>query len=350
VSVLVTGAAGYIGSVVTEELIKEGFNVVGLDNLKQGHLKAVAAETTFIQADLADSDALHEVFRDYDIEAVFHLAAESLVGVSMSDPKIFYKVNVIDTMNLLDVMLKCGVDKMIFSSSAAVYGNPNSTPIRETHRTQPINPYGETKLVFEKVMLWYAFAYGIKSISLRYFNAAGASEYYGEDHSPETHLIPNIIRAAMNEMPVNVFGMDYPTKDGSCVRDYIHVIDIAKAHIMALNKLKRRGASSFERLRSTRTSKRKNEMGTDDVMVMTYNLGNGNGFTVLDVIDVTRRITGSRIPTIVQPRRLGDPPILVADSTLATKELGWQPKYPKLESIIESSWNWHREHPNGYLQ
>ncbi len=324
-NVLVTGAAGYIGSVVTEQLVQEGNFVVVLDNLEQGHRKAVTKEATFVQANLANLEELDDAIRQYQVEAVIHLAADSLVEYSMNDPKGFFQRNVIHSMNLLDTMLKHDVYKLIFSSSAAVYGEPEKIPIEENDATRPMNPYGESKLIFERLLYWYGQAYGLKSISLRYFNAAGASQCFGEDHNPETHLIPSVLKAALgqlNEIPI--FGTDYPTKDGSCIRDYIHVVDIAKAHILSLKHLEKSKSSEV------------------------YNLGNGEGYSVMEVIETVRKVTDTQIRTVIHPRRPGDPAILVASSMLAKSRLGWQPEFPDLESIIKSAWQWQKKHTHGY--
>ena len=324
-NILVTGAAGYIGSIVTEKLIQEGNSVIALDNLTQGSREAVIPEAIFIQAELADSEKLEQVFSRYPIDSVIHLAAESLVGDSMTDPKRYFQNNVICSLNLLDTMLKYGAHKIIFSSSAAVYGQPKKVPIKESGPTIPVSAYGESKLIFERILHWYGYAYKLKFTALRYFNAAGASNRFGEDHNPETHLIPNILKVALGQRDyLPIYGTDYPTKDGSCVRDYIHVLDIAEAHLLALKQL--------EESQSNKS----------------YNLGNGEGYSVLEVISAVRKVTNADIPTVVQPRRSGDPPVLIASSKLAKSELGWQPEFPALASIIESAWQWQKEHPYGY--
>jgi len=324
-NILVTGAAGYIGSIVTEELIKKGNSVIALDNLEQGHREAVVPEASFVRADLRDSEGLEKVFRNYQIEAVVHLAAEALVGESMVHPEKYFRTNVVYGINLLDTMLKYDVKKLIFSSSAAVYGNPESIPIKESHTTVPVNPYGESKLMFERVLDWYADAHRLKLISLRYFNAAGSKDGLGEEHEPETHLIPNVLKVALRQRQhVAVFGTDYPTKDGTCIRDYIHVSDIARAHILALKHLERNQANKA------------------------YNLGNSRGYSVLEVIETARKVTGASIPVVSHPRRPGDPAVLVASSELAKSELGWEPEKRSLDVIIENAWKWQKEHPHGY--
>jgi UDP-glucose 4-epimerase len=323
--ILVTGAAGYIGSVVTEELLKQGERIIALDNLTQGHQASVAEDAIFVQGDLKDSDLLDKLFRDYPIEAVVHLAARTLVGESVTNPAIYFQNNLVYGLNLLNTMRKYRAYKIVFSSSCAVYGHANEKTINEDTPKNPINPYGEAKLAFEKVLYWYAKSYGLSSISLRYFNAAGASARFGEDHSPETHLIPNVIKAALGQVKdITVFGSDYPTKDGSCIRDYVHVIDIARAHILALQQLEKPG------------------------ICQAYNLGNGKGYSVLDIIDITRKVTGAEIPVVFSERRAGDPPILVADASLIKARLGWEPEYARIRDIIESAYKWMKRYPRGY--
>ena len=324
--ILVTGGAGYVGSVVAEELVKQGYEVVVLDNLQQGHREAVPEGAEFVQADISDRTATVQVFQRHTIDAVMHMAAETVIEYSMSDPKRFFHSNLVCPLELLEVMFEHDVHKLIFSSTAAVYGIPTVTPIEEGHSKIPVNSYGESKLMFERILEWYGKAYGLRYISLRYFNAAGASETLGEDHHPETHLIPNILKAALGTNSlVNIFGTDYPTKDGTCVRDYVHVTDIARAHILALKNL--------------------------DVMSgKAYNLGNGEGYSVLEVAETARRITGANIATKMCPRRPGDPAALVASSRLVSKELGWKPEFPDLGSIVETAWRWQRKHPKGYAQ
>jgi len=324
-SVLVTGGAGYIGSVLVERLVEEGYRVVVLDNLKRGHRAAIAPEATFVKADLGDRGVLDEIFRRYRIEAVMHLAADTSVEHSMSEPGAFLHNNVVCGMTLLDCMLRHGVNKLIFSSSAAVYGEPEEVPVSENAPARPINAYGESKLIFERILFWYGQAYGLKSVSLRYFNAAGASERFGEDHNPETQLVPNVLKVALGQKDrLHVFGADYNTRDGTCIRDYIHVMDIAKAHILVLKHL------------------------DDGEVSKVYNLGNDTGYSVLEVVEAARKVTGASIPIAIQPRRRGDPAMLVASSVLARQELGWQPDYPDIEAIVESAWRWQKEHPHGY--
>lgn len=323
--VLVTGAAGYIGSVLTEELLAQGHQAIVIDNLSQGHRAAVAPEALFFPADLGDREALEEVFRHHRIEAVMHLAAETAVERSMSEPGRFFWNNVACGISLVECMLRHGVHKLVFSSTAAVYGQPPQVPVTEDAPLRPINAYGESKLMFERILDWYGKAHGLQSISLRYFNVAGASRRFGEDHHPETHLIPNVLKVALGQREhLAVFGADYDTRDGTCIRDYIHVLDICRAHLQALEHLKENAASRA------------------------YNLGNGEGYSVMEVLAAARRVTGAPIPAKVYPRRPGDPARMVASSTQAERELGWKPRYPALDAMIETAWRWQREHPHGY--
>jgi len=314
--VLVTGGAGYIGSVVSEQLVIDGHEVVVYDNLSKGHRDAVVAGARFVEGDLLDAEKLRQTLNDNQIEAVIHMAAFSLVGESVEKPAKYYHNNVVAGLVLLDTMRECGVKRIVFSSTAAVYGEPETQPIFESAPTNPTNPYGETKLTFEKAMHWYEQAYGLRYASLRYFNAAGASEKCGEDHDPETHIIPITLQVATGKRPqVEIYGDDYPTTDGTCIRDYIHVIDLARAHILALDVLNERSAI--------------------------YNLGcGGDGYSVRDVIDTARRVTGKEIPVRMGPRRAGDPAVLIAGSDKIKSELGWQPQFQDLGLIIESAWRW----------
>jgi UDP-glucose 4-epimerase len=322
--VLVTGGAGYVGSVVTEELVKKGYEVLVIDNLQYGHREAVSPEARFVQADIGDSVALARVFQGNKIDAVIHMAADSIIERSMTDPMRCFQNNVANGLNLLAAMVKYNVGKIIFSSSAAIYGKPRVKLIRESQSKKPVNTYGESKLIFERILDWYGRAYGLKHISLRYFNAAGASETNGEDHRPETHLIPNILKAILDEnSSINIYGNDYPTKDRTCVRDYVHVVDIARAHILALDKI----------------SNLKNKA---------YNLGNGEGYSVMEVVKAAKLVTGKDIAIRVGPRRAGDPAVLVASSQLACEELRWKPEFPDIHSILNTAWKWLKVHPNGY--
>lgn len=325
-TVLVTGGAGYVGSIVSEELIKDGHKVIIMDNLVQGHRGAILPESEFVLGDCGNPQDLDAVFSRFKVDAVMHMAAETVVEFSMTDPRRYFHNNIIGGINLLDSILKHDIRNFIFSSSAATYGEPTKTPIQEDHPKVPVNSYGETKLMFEKILEWYGRAYGIRHISMRYFNAAGASERLGEDHRPETHLIPNVLKAAKNSRkPVPIFGKDYPTRDGSCIRDYVHVIDIAQAHILALSKL-------------------------DELSGRAYNLGNGEGYSVLEVIKAARIVSGSQIPTTFSPKRAGDPAVLLASSERAKLELGWNPRFPEIETILESAWRWMKKNPNGYAE
>jgi UDP-glucose 4-epimerase len=322
--ILVTGGAGYIGSVVTEELLNDGHEAVVYDSLSKGHQAAVDTRAEFVQANLTDAKALRTVLADKQIEAVIHLAADSLVGESIEHPAKYYRNNVLAGLQLLDAMRAGNVRKLVFSSTAATYGEPEKQPIAETDPTNPTNPYGATKLAFEAALHWYEGAYGLHYASLRYFNAAGATERCGEWHDPETHLIPLVLQVAAGvRVNVPVYGTDYPTRDGTCVRDYIHVIDLARAHILALKILDERSAI--------------------------YNLGcGGEGYSVHEVIETARLVTGREIPTSVAPRRVGDPAVLIASSEKIKTELGWQPEFQDLRIIIQSAWDWLVAHPEGY--
>ena len=321
--ILVTGGAGYVGSVVTEGLLKHGHSPVVIDNLQQGHRGAILPGVEFVPGDIGRQADLESVFSGKPVDAVMHMAAETVVEYSMTDPGRYFRNNIVAGITLLDAMVRHGVTKLVFSSSAAVYGEPVRAPIEESDPQAPVNSYGETKLMFEKVLAWYGRAYGLKHISMRYFNAAGATEHLGEDHRPETHLIPNVLKAALEDRPVRVFGTDYPTRDGSCIRDYVHVADIAQAHVRALEKL-------------------------DELSGRAYNLGNGDGYSVLEVVTAAGKVCGKPVRTEMHPRRAGDPAVLLASSSRARSELGWEPEYPDIESIIASAWKWTKAHPRGY--
>jgi UDP-glucose 4-epimerase len=320
--VLVTGGAGYIGSVVVEELVGDGHEVVVYDSLYKGHRGAITPGARLIEADLIDGDRLREALSDR-IDAVIHMAADSLVGESVQNPSKYYRNNVVAGLSLLDAMVASGVTRLVFSSTAATYGEPAKQPIEESDPTGPTNPYGQTKLAFEEALRWYEAAYGLHYVSLRYFNAAGATERCGEWHDPETHIIPIVLQvAAGKRAAVEIFGDDYPTRDGTCVRDYIHVVDLARAHILALGILDSRSAI--------------------------YNLGcGGDGYTVNEVVEIAREVTGKDIPVKVGQRRAGDPAVLIASSERIKKELGWAPQYQDLRKIIESAWLWLQNHPDG---
>lgn len=328
-SVLVCGGAGYIGSHCVYELIKRGENVVVVDNLQTGHKQAIHPNAKFYQGDIRNLEFLDKVFKENKIDAVIHFAANSLVGESMQIPLKYYNNNVYGTQVLLEAMVENNVKKIVFSSTAAVYGEPECVPILENDRTKPTNTYGETKLTMEKMMKWADAAHGVKYIALRYFNVAGAHQngLIGEDHNPETHLIPLILQVPLGKREkIMIFGDDYRTKDGTCVRDYIHVIDLIDAHILAMNKL-REGYDS-------------------DV----FNLGNGSGFSVKEMIEAAKKVTGYEIPVEITARRAGDPAVLIASSKKARKILGWEPKFTNVEEIIRAAWNFHNTHKNGFEQ
>jgi UDP-glucose 4-epimerase len=321
--VLVTGGAGYIGSVTSEMLLDAGHSVVILDNLSKGHRAAVDPRAELVVGDLANPAVLEDVFSARRLDAVLHFAAFSLVGESVAKPAKYFRNNLVNGINLLDAMLQHDVRRMVFSSTAAVYGQPEEMPIRENALQSPTNPYGESKLAVEKVLGWYDRAYSLKYVSLRYFNAAGASAKCGEDHEPESHLIPIALQVALGKRQhLEVYGCDYPTPDGTCVRDYIHVQDLAAAHILAIEAMDRGSRI--------------------------YNLGNGLGFSVKEVIDAARKVTRHEIPVVETGRRPGDPPELVASSERIRAELGWAPQHPDLEDIVQTAWQWHLKHPDGY--
>ena len=323
--VMVVGGAGYIGSHAVRGLAQAGHDVRVFDNLSQGHRGSVPPSSLII-GDLADREALVRALSDHRSEAVMHFAAFALVGESVQDPAKYYKNNVVGSLNLLDAMRSVGVDRIVFSSTAAVYGVPETSPISEDFPKAPINPYGFTKLAIERVLADYAHAYGLGYAVLRYFNACGAAQdaMIGEDHHPESHLIPLILQTALGQRPnIRVFGTDYPTPDGTCIRDYIHVEDLADAHEMALRRI---------------------EPGRG----LTHNVGTGRGFSVLEVIEAARKITGRPIAVINDARRAGDPPALVASSDAIQRDLGWSPKHREIESIVASAWKWHLSHPHGY--
>lgn len=325
--ILVCGGAGYIGSHMVYELIARNYEVAVVDNLVTGYRQAVHPQAKFYEVDIRDTAALSRVFEENTIEAVVHFAASSLVGESVTNPLKYYDNNVGGSRALLEVMAAHDVKRIVFSSTAATYGNPTVPLLTEQDETKPINPYGETKLAVEKLLKWCDGANGIKSICLRYFNVAGAhvTGVIGESHNPETHLIPLILQVPLGKRPhISVFGDDYNTKDGTCVRDYIHVSDLISAHLLALEKL----------------------MGGADSGV--YNLGNGSGFSVLEMIEAARRVTGHEIPMVISPRRGGDPDVLVASSALAASELGWKPQVTSVEDIIRSAWDFHQKYPDGF--
>ena len=320
-NVFVTGGAGYIGSVCVEELCDSGHTVTVFDNLTEGHRSAVDPRAQFVQGDFGDRSLIFAAVKDSGAQAVIHFAANALVGESMTDPSKYFRNNVANAVNLADAAVAAGVEKFVFSSTCATYGPPDRVPMDESLPQRPINPYGESKLMFEQVLKWYRQIHGMDFVAFRYFNAAGASARFGEHHRIETHLIPNILLVAQGKKPhVEMYGTDYPTPDGTCIRDYIHIADLAQAHRLALTP----GKSGF------------------------FNLGNGEGFSVKEVIAACERVTGKSIPVIAKPRRAGDPPKLVAAAAKAVEELGWRPRFPQLDDIVATAWAWHQKHPDGY--
>ncbi|HEX8265210.1 MAG TPA: UDP-glucose 4-epimerase GalE [Pyrinomonadaceae bacterium] len=324
-AILVTGGAGYIGSVVAEDLRANGGEVVVLDNLSRGHQAAISPGIKFYDGDIGDQELVGRICAENRIEAAMHFSAFAFVGESVEKPNIYYQNNAVQTMHFLDELLRNGVNKFVFSSTCATYGEPQYVPIDEKHPQHPANPYGWSKLFCEQIMKDYDAAYGLKFVALRYFNASGATDTHGEHHEPENHLIPLILEAAAARRPhISVFGDDYDTPDGTAIRDYIHVLDLSQAHLLAVKHLQAGGESEF------------------------INLGNGTGFSVLEVIEASRKVTGKPIEAVVAPRRAGDPSRLIADSRKARELLGWKPQFADLETIIESAWNWHQKHPHGY--
>ena len=320
-NVFVTGGAGYIGSICTEELLNAGHTVTVFDNLTEGHRAAVDPRARFVEGCLRDSKLVKQSLLDAKADAIMHFAASALVGESMTDPKKYFHNNMVNALKLADAAVECGVKKFVFSSTCATYGPPDKVPMTEDLPQRPINPYGEAKLMFEKVLIWYSRIYKLEFIAFRYFNAAGASEKFGEHHRIETHLIPNVLQVALGQKThVEIYGTDYPTPDGTCIRDYIHIRDLAQAHILGLQP----GKTGF------------------------FNLGNGDGYSVKQVIEMCGKVTGKKIPAIEKTRRAGDPPRLVAAANKAYTELGWKPQYPKLEDIVKTAWAWHLKHPTGY--
>jgi len=320
-TIFVTGGAGYIGSICVEQLLNEGFEVAVFDNLSEGHRRAVDDRAHFLQGDLADRSVIKRAMGEIKPDAVMHFAANALVGESMSNPSKYFRNNVSAGINLLDAAVEAGVKKFVFSSTCATFGIPERMPIDETLPQRPINPYGESKLMFEQVLRWYHEIHGLSFVALRYFNAAGATEKFGEDHRIETHLIPNVLKVALGQREsVDIYGTDYPTPDGSCIRDYIHILDLAQAHMLAVQSDK----SGF------------------------FNLGTGGGTSVREVIETCRKVTGREIKAVEKPRRAGDPPLLIAGSDKIRTELGWKPRFENILPIVESAWAWHTKHPEGY--
>lgn len=324
-AILVTGGAGYIGSVAVSDLAARGESVVVIDNLVYGHREAVAPEIPFYHGEIGDKELVGRICAEHSVDACMHFSAYAYVGESVTEPRKYFENNVVQTLRLLDVLMDAGVRNFVFSSTCATYGEPQHVPIDELHPQSPANPYGETKLMVERVLKTYDAAYGLKYVALRYFNASGATETLGEDHAPETHLIPLVLAAAMGKIEsVSIFGDDYPTPDGTAIRDYIHISDLSAAHLLALEHLRKGGASEF------------------------INLGNGSGYSVSEVIECARSVTGREIKALKALRRAGDPARLIANAAKAREVLGWTPAHPDLESIISSAWRWHLAHPNGY--
>lgn len=324
-AILVTGGAGYIGSVAVEDLKNRGEKVVVLDNLVYGHREAVDEPIPFYEGEIGDKDLVTKIIKEHQIEAVMHFSAFAYVGESVEKPNIYYENNFVQTLHLLDALLENNVKKFIFSSTCATYGEPQYMPLDEKHPQCPTSPYGWSKFMVERALCDYDRAYGLKYVALRYFNACGASESCGEDHNPETHLIPLILFAAQGKRDsISVFGDDYPTPDGTAVRDYIHISDLSQAHLLALDYLRDGGNSEF------------------------INLGNGSGYSVMEVIEAARKVTEKNIEVKIAPRRAGDPSHLVANAEKARTVLGWNPQFPKIEEIIQSAWNWHEANPKGY--
>ena len=320
-NVLVTGGAGYIGSICVEQLCEAGHNVTVIDDISQGHPAAVDSRAKFVQMRVGDETRVPQVLAEAKAEAIIHFAASALVPESMKNPGKYFRNNTGDTINLLNATVAAGIKKFVFSSTCATYGPPDRVPMTEDLPQRPISPYGESKLLVERMLRWYQELHGLEFVAFRYFNAAGASARVGEDHNPETHLIPNVLKVALGQLPhVEIYGTDYPTPDGTCIRDYIHVIDLSIAHILALQP----GKSGF------------------------FNLGVGDGYSVREVVAACQKVTQRKIPVVEKSRRPGDPPKLVASADKARKEFGWTPKLSSIETIVRTAWEWHSKHPNGY--
>ena len=323
-NVLVIGGAGYVGSATTQELVRLGYQPVVLDNFYQGHREAIAPGALLEEGDLGDEGFLDQVFSRREYFGVIDFAGETLVEFSMTDPNRYFQANVVDGLKVLNAMVKHGVKRFVFSSTSAIYGEPEEIPMPETHRKDPGNSYGESKLIFEQILKWYHRIHGLNSVCFRYFNAAGATPEFGEDHRPETHLIPLVLQVALGQREeIKIFGDDYPTPDGTCVRDYTHVLDLAQAHLAGLENADQLGHDAF-------------------------NLGNGDGYTVQEVIQTAREVTGHAIPARIVGRRAGDVSRMVASSAKAKSVLGWNPQYPKIRQMLETAWAWHVAHPRGY--
>ena len=329
--ILVTGGAGYVGSVSVEGFLAAGHDVVVVDDLSTGHGPAVPEGARLERASYGNEEQMADLLDRARIDAILHCAARSLVGESIREPSKYYRENVAGGIALLEAARRAGVNRIVFSSSAAVYGVPDRVPIDEDAALRPINPYGETKRTFEGALQWYGAAYGLRAVSLRYFNVAGASERNGEIHDPETHLIPNVLAAVETGKPLTIFGDDYPTMDGTCIRDYIHVVDLADAHLRALDAT----APGDARVNSSEG-------------LIVCNLGNGGGFSIREVLAATQDVVGAAVPHVIGPRRPGDPPALVASAQRASDVLGWKPEHPSLEAMVGSAWEWRRQHPRGY--
>jgi len=324
-NVLVTGGAGFVGSICCERLLAVGHKVVIIDNLATGHKEAVCPAAIFVEGDFGEPGLIRSLVAKHAVEAVMHFAGETLVTKSMTDPRCYFHSNVRKGLDLLDTLLACSVNKFIFSSTAAVYGEPVATPITESHPKTPINAYGESKLIFEHFLEWYRRAYGLRYAALRYFNAAGASREFGEDHNPETHLLPRVLDCALDpNREFVLYGDDYPTPDGTCVRDYVHILDIAEAHILAMDALQ------------------------DEQHHGAYNIGSSEGYSVREVVRTVEEVTGRKLRVRVGARRAGDPAVLVASHERLVRELGWEPRYSSLRDIVRSAWDWKRKHPHGY--
>lgn len=320
-NVFVTGGAGYIGSICTEELLNAGHTVTVYDDLSEGHRSAVDPRAKLVLGQPDKEGDLLKAVQAVRPEAILHFAANALVGESMTNPAKYFQNNVVNGLKLLNAAVECGVKKFVFSSTCATYGPPDRVPMTEDLPQRPINPYGESKLMFERMLHWYHELRGLEFVAFRYFNAAGASEKYGEHHRTETHLIPNVLKVPLGQAKqCEIYGSDYPTPDGTCIRDYIHIVDLAQAHILALEP----GKQGF------------------------YNLGNGDGYSVRQVIQMCEKVSGVKIPAVEKSRRPGDPPKLVASAAKAIRDFGWKPKYPTLEAIVSTAWQWHKKHPNGY--
>jgi len=346
--VLVTGGAGYVGSVSVEALVDAGHDVLVLDDLSKGHRDALPGGVRLVRGSYGDPAVVGQLLAKTPVDAVLHCAARSLVGESVVDPALYYRENVAGGVAFLEVLRRVGVRRLVFSSTAAVYGTPASVPIREDAVLAPINPYGETKRTFEGALRWYAAAYGLRSVSLRYFNVAGASGRNGEVHDPETHLIPNVLAAAEGRAALTVFGIDYPTPDGTCIRDYLHVEDLARAHLLALEATSPDDPRTAGAELVSRTGPAGDGEPSDGATALAINLGNGSGFSVREVLSAAETVVGRPIPHAIGERRAGDPPVLVADAGRADAILGWRAQHRDIVEIVASAWAWRQAHRDGY--